>query len=379
MGSFFGKQKVLTKMNTDDNDNKDKIDDKNYKSSNIEIIESETEKSKTDKNNSKLNYVLNYLNFGYEEKDEKEDYKYRVYAFGDNDYGCVSYLNKCETYKLFVGNFQCVKGENHKYYSWGLNNYGQLGQESYINYLSKNTGNEYFFESYNEMYGISKIEKVLKVRINIDKMSFGDGFSVAVTKTKHVYSWGRCDYYQLGKEIKFDDCKIINNQKVVVSPILIYEFNDDILSIYSGKSHTLILLKNKKVYGWGDNNKQQIYPYKHHDKESDSTKYYITNCREISQLSNLNFNQLKTGWSFSAGISNGNQLIVWGSIEKMYYKDNIKDNEVIKEMLYEDFCLKTPENIISISSIAVGFEHVLFLTNDNCLYSFGNNSYVSHI
>lgn len=380
MGLLFGKQKVLTSTNTNEYDEINKISNNKEseikcKSNNDEIIVNDN-KNSNNGNNSRLNYVLSYLNFGYEEKDPNDDYKYKVFAFGDNDYGCIHYLNKCETHKLFIGNFQCFKGDYGKHYSWGLNNYGQLGQDSYINYLAKNTGSEYFFESYNEVYGLSKIEKALKIKIKIEKMSFGDGFTIALTKSSQIYSWGRCDNYQLGKEIKFNDSKIVNGQKVVLSPILVYEFKDEISSIYSGKSHTLILLKNKKVYGWGDNNKQQIYPYIHHDKNSEFSQYFVANCREIISLSEMNFTQLKTGWTFSSGISKGNEVIIWGSLERIYYEDNKKTNDFIKDVLYEDFLSITPENIMSVTNIAVGFDHILILSNDNKLFSFGNNSYV---
>ena len=74
-------------------------------------------------------------------------------------------------------------------YTWGLNNYGQLGQSSRKDQTTSKIPQLVQFTKASE--SASKKEKVKSV-------ACGSWHSVAVTSEGELYSWGRCDMGQLG-------------------------------------------------------------------------------------------------------------------------------------------------------------------------------------
>ena len=115
-------------------------------------------------------------------------------------------------------------------FSWGDGDYGKLGRGGSVP---------------------SKLPKIIENLRNefITKVYCGSQFSVALTRSGQVYSWGKGEDFRLGHEheehIRFPKLiKALKNVKIVQ------------LSVAS--THVLALSDDGDVYGWGKNDQYQI-------------------------------------------------------------------------------------------------------------------------
>lgn len=335
---------------------------------------------------------------------EYDPYLHKYQAYGDDDYGCITHLRNCNKKNVFIGNFQCFAYDEkfNKYYSWGLNNYGQLGQGIATNYLSKNNSQYHFHNTFGE----AKIFNGLKQLIKIQMMSFGDGFTVAADNNNSVFSWGLCEDYQLGVDLKFSEVELVNGKKCKLNPVFVFQSSSKITCLESGKDFTFVVNSDRHVFAWGSNNEQQILPHNIFDKKGKSKIYHYPKYTYIEELSDLSIISLKCGWSHTIAlctnygdkledidikvdtnqnvveneifdedllkekidkekeIFNENRVIIWGAIENTF---NLFE-------FYEVGLEK--ENPLAISS---GFSHCLILTGLNNVFAIGDNTYVRYI
>jgi alpha-tubulin suppressor-like RCC1 family protein len=105
-------------------------------------------------------------------------------------------------------------------YSWGNNEYGDLGNNNCCdnNYLPTKLSTDVKFADISSLY-----EHIL-----------------ALSKDGKVYAWGRNNYGQLGD----------GTTSTKYSPELI-DINDTIIQVSAGEYHSLALSKDGKVYAWG--------------------------------------------------------------------------------------------------------------------------------
>lgn len=304
---------------------------------------------------SKLN-ILNYIG-------QKREYFSRFKAYGDDDYGAITYLRKCNKNKVFLGNFQCFAYDEYldKYFSWGLNNYGQLGQNTSINYLQKNTGDHHFFDSLGEfVYFSDKIQEI-RGNIKIQYMAFGDGFTIASDDNNTVYSWGLGEECQLGYELKFSESDLVNGKKCRLNPTKVFTSSSQIVDLQCGKDFSFVLNSDKRVYAWGSNNEQQILPHKYYKQDNKHIQYFVRECQEIDVLSDMEFKQIKLGWSHAIAIRYNSDVYIWGKIEDHKKYDEITRLDIGNE---------------TASSVSSGFSHSLIQTTMNGALSVGDNTYV---
>ena len=350
MGNKLFNQKNESKQQSDNNQystekNKFKID----------LSHKNIENSKNSGNEKQtiVKYLLKYLNV-----ENKILNKQKFYAYGDNDYGNVTHLNNCEFNEVFIGNFQCFAYDdvNDCYISWGLNNFGQLGQKTVTNYL-QHTDKEYFHDTLGKMDEIFYLDNGINSKVKFKLMAFGDGFTVGVDTTNSIYSWGLNENCQLGIELKYDECEIISGKKVKLEPIKIGKLELEIVKLSCGRDFTLILDVGRNVWAWGDNSYQQIAPYE------SCKRYRFSTITNIDELTSLTLVDIKAGWSHGCGIAFlGLKAYIWGKIEESLVFDSIKQLNIENEL---------------ITSVESGFSHVCFLTNKNNVYAIGDNTYVS--
>ena len=161
-----------------------------------------------------------------------------VYAIGTNTNGCLGTGDTCDTFDPIIVKELCKKdiktfsfGKDHvlaltnqgMVYSWGQNNYGQLGNGCYQHSL------------------IPTIVTNPVCNENITDIACGSYHSLALTNEGKVYSWGGS-----GNRISVP---------IKVETGLIDEY---IVSVTCGMEFNMIVTDMGKIYGWGENNDGQL-------------------------------------------------------------------------------------------------------------------------
>ena len=121
-----------------------------------------------------------------------------------------------------------VLTESGDIYSWGENTFGQLGDGT--------------------TKAINKPHLIKGIAGKVVSIAAGDYYSVALTENGDIYNWGENRFGQLGDGT-------FKNQHL---PQLITDLPGKAISIATGIYHTLALLGNGKVYGWGSNGFGQL-------------------------------------------------------------------------------------------------------------------------
>ncbi|KAI6652028.1 Secretion-regulating guanine nucleotide exchange factor [Oopsacas minuta] len=170
----------------------------------------------------------------------------RVYSWGSGNKGQlgregnhaipgvlgVEILKDTHIIDLYMGNgHSLLLSENRKIFVCGDNSYGQCGLECALDkpYILKPV----------------KLENVDAVV----KIDCGWQHSLLLTEKGEVYSWGRCDYGQLGREVisgKIKEGKGTTDIKRV-------GLSCKIVDIKCGAQHSIVLSENSQVYVWGWN------------------------------------------------------------------------------------------------------------------------------
>jgi RCC1 and BTB domain-containing protein len=169
----------------------------------------------------------------------------KVFAFGDNTYGCLGLGHYKAVKEIEIVNELCDQkiidfsyGYNHvlaltksaKCFSWGYNRFGQLGNGTQIN--------EYKPKLINAL-----LDK------NVVQIVCGYYHSLVLTKSGDLYGFGNNSYGEIG-------CGNNTNQ---LTPIKIIGFNSEkIVSIACGDNHSIVLTDIGKVYSWGYNGYGQL-------------------------------------------------------------------------------------------------------------------------
>ena len=126
------------------------------------------------------------------------------------------------------GEFSLALLESGEVYNWGRNNYGQLGD------------------------GTTKDQKhpqlIKALPGKAIAIAAGAFHSLVLLESGKVYNWGRNNYGQLG-----DD-----TTELLKRPQLIKALPAKVVGIAAGTFHSLVLLENGVVYGWGWNGYGQI-------------------------------------------------------------------------------------------------------------------------
>ncbi|MBQ2815769.1 MAG: hypothetical protein IJE65_03775 [Clostridia bacterium] len=250
----------------------------------------------------------------------------KLYTWGANDYGQLgdgTTANRL-TPKYIMSNVASVSlGCDHsaavtkdgKLYTWGRNNYGQLGDGTTTN---------------------SKTPK--HIMSNVASVNLEDSHSAAITKDGKLYTWGYNGSGQLGNGTTANR----SMPKCIMNNILSFNFGD---------FHSAAITKDGKLYTWGSNSWGML---------GDGTttnslipKYIMNNVKMIS----LN-------GSYSTAITKDGKLYAWG----FNYDGQLGDGTTTNRL--------TPKYIMSnVASASTGFHHSAAITKDGKLYTWGDNYY----
>jgi alpha-tubulin suppressor-like RCC1 family protein len=284
------------------------------------------------------------------------------------------------------GNFKDIKsGEYHSIalktdgtlYSFGENNFGQLGDGSRTNRLTpvqvKNLSNVIDFDTSSshsiaatsdgsvwvwglndngQLYNKSKSDILTPMKVtgisNIVKVRAGNRFSLALDKYGAVWFLG---YNAKGQ---YDDEVDTSNLK----PTIISGLSDvSVKDISVGDFHCMVLTTTGRIYTWGANDYGQL---------GDGTKNTIYNPvlipnSEDDEFVNANIKYINANGNTSSCIKNDGTAYFWGK------SDFDEESVTLTPKLIEDMG--------NASAIDANSNHIAVLKNDGKVQTMGNNSY----
>jgi alpha-tubulin suppressor-like RCC1 family protein len=264
---------------------------------------------------------------------------YPYYHCGDNilfdDYvwgGCGN------SNVIFAGGHTVVLTSDAMLYSWGKNDFGQLG-----------TGNS------NPTASLVPVDTSgVLLQKNITMIAAGWRHTLVLTSDNKVYAWG-CNFSgQLGYSSSANQLVPV---AVNMSP------SNKATSIAAGWQHSVALTVDGRVFSWGSNVLGQLGAGNFVDS--------VTPIQVTGLLSANNITAIAAGGHFTIALSAGFQLFSWGA--NKYGQLGIGNNS----NLGAPVAVNMTGVFLSkkISAIAAGGFHALALTTDGSLYAWGYNYY----
>lgn len=217
---------------------------------------------------------------------------------------------------------------------------------------------------------------------NLEYISCGDAFKVAVKYDGSVWVWGQNTYGQLGNGT------YTNSQK----PTPVHGLND-VISVSCGDSHVLALKKDGTVWSWGLNSRGQL-------GDGTTTKRNIP--EQIQGLTDIVL--ISSAGTYSLALSKDGTVWEWGGMElSEYYNNKLvfnpaeawrttprKKNLLHKSVaivagkqesilltdkgelyVYDSENSQLIDNIKGIKLVTKGFEHTAILKDDGTVWSWG--------
>lgn len=223
--------------------------------------------------------------------------------------------------------------ENGHVYSWGENQYGQLG-----------------LGHFQKQYTPQLIQALTDQKIVA--IFAGDSASFCITKAGLVYSFGWSAFGQLG---------LPPNCSQSYPSLVVALRETKITAIASGFNHTLFLSESGEVYGSGEYTNGKL-----------GTNFYVTKPTLIKHLSDKKVIMVAAGHEHSLCLTNEGKVYGFGSnangqlgLDKIYTnsKERSEPTPVLITRLQNEF----------VTAIAAGHLHTLCQTKKGSVYSFGDN------
>ena len=239
-------------------------------------------------------------------------------------------------------------------FGWGQNTYGEVGDGTVIRRESPVQTNSYF----PNIPG-----KIIKVR-------GGPRNSMTITDTGHLYTWGDNDngavgdgYMGTSYDRRLPVLMPDDFGKILIANI-IYE-STTLLS--NNFEHAIVVTDNDIIYAWGDNEYGQL--------GDDSNIFRKT---PVNITSSFTFNaletiiQVDTGETHSIVLTSDNRVFTWGNNTYGQLGNNTTTSSSIPIDITSYIPLEVGDYIVKIYA---GKENSFLISNNNVVYSFGNNNY----
>ena len=253
--------------------------------------------------------------------------------------------------------------QNNKVYVWGANYYGQLGlgDTNDRNTPTKNTQLEQLIQQNGGVNNILTLKTSWK-------------HNVLVFKNGKVYVWGANYYGQLGLGDTTNRNAPTKNTQLEQ---LIQENGDanNILTLETGHSYSILIFKNGKVYVWGYNEYGQLGIG---DTTNRNTPTENTKLEQIIQENGgaENILTLKTGYAHNILIFKNGKVYVWGrnGYGQLGLGDNTNgktptENTQLEQIIQEN---GGADNILTLKT---GWDHNILIFRNGKVYVWGRNEY----
>lgn len=270
-------------------------------------------------------------------------------------------------------NFEVVLKTDGTVWTWGHNNYGQIGNGKIEAVSSPNP---------TQVLGVNG-EGYLE---NIKQISAGAYSGYALTQDGKVLAWGRNTYGQLGNNSTKDSGTPVYVKKQVQvtdedgNTTTGYEDLDNIVQISGGASHFLAVDANGNAWSVGVNNYGQLginvgntttsnanYKRIYAVKVQKTIKITAEDGTETTGLADLdNVKKVSGGTDFSVALLNDGTVMAWGLGTSGQIGNNAAATVYIPKAVY---------NLTDVADIDAGGLQTIALKKDGTVWAWGINRY----
>jgi alpha-tubulin suppressor-like RCC1 family protein len=222
------------------------------------------------------------------------------------------------------GNHTLVARSDGSVWGWGLNNFGQLGNNATAT-----------FQQTPVQAGIS----------NVIALHSGAAFSMALKSDGTVWTWGRSAFGELGNGVAGPDVE-------VHVPRMVTNLSN-VVQIAGGAHFALALCSNGLVYSWGNNDNGQL-------GTGDSTEIDLTIPTLIPNFTNIV--NISARNSHSLAVRNDGQPFAWGLNGNYQLGINQTTIRTLPSMV---------SNLVNVAKVSAGDNSSYFLSFDGILYACG--------
>jgi len=234
-------------------------------------------------------------------------------------------------------------------WSWGANDYGQLGNNS--------TANSYAPINLSALAG-SPVQN-----LRFQSVSADNHHSLAIDVNGNLWVWGANYYGQLGNNSYNDSSVPINLSALAGSPVQNLRFQ----AIAAGYDHSLAIDTNGNLWSWGSNSYGQLGD----NSYNDSLVPINLSTLGGSSVQNIQFNSIAAYYHSLAIDVNGN-LWTWGSNANGQLGNNSYTESVVPINL--SILAGNPVQNVQFNSVAAS-DHSLAIDVNGNLWAWGANYY----
>jgi len=249
------------------------------------------------------------------------------------------------------GNFAAVVEEDGTLYTWGANNYGQLGSDN-----QTNTKDEY--DAPHQTVPLAVLEDVKAVAL-------GDFHGAAIKEDGTLWTWGNNDSGQVGKK-KVNDKNvlwfwsfIIPHRYVTPYQSVPVQIMEDVAKVSAGDYFTAAVKIDGTLWMWGANNYGQLGT--NHEKDQ-KTKAEV--CRKEPTLIMEDVADVACGGYHTLILKTDGTLWACGSNESGQLGiEEVADQAVPVQVMTD------------VAAIAAGGVYSAAIKTDGTLWTWGDNEY----
>ena len=288
-----------------------------------------------------------------------------VWSWGANNFGQLGLGNTTaynEPQKIeFTEKIKdIVTGTNHalaltesgKVYAWGLGNYGQLGQGS----------------KYNQISPVVVYNTEGKILEDIVKIEAGDEISFAITSKGEVYAWGK-NYSSRAQKLNTKENAIdITSKYILTGDGEVWDIAGEnkliivgrVSEIDEGTTHTVLLSENGLAYAVGDNTYGQLG-----NGNNVSSMEAVVAIRKNESDLFTGIKQIKAGDNTTVILANDGNVYVCGMND--CYELGTDDKDILD--------VNIPRKIDNLDDnvlVAIGTSHVTSVKSNGTVYDWGN-------
>ncbi len=265
-----------------------------------------------------------------------------------SEVGFENYTN-LEVIQSDVGHYHSIAlTADGRVFTWGRNNYGQLGDG---NNIDLHTPTEI-----TQNFTLDSGETIVQVHLGFDTSS-------ALSSDGKVFIWGENLYGQIGNATTLS-----SNEPVDITGNFNLGALEKVVMLSLGESHAGAVTNMGRLFMWGYNGEYGLL--------GDGTVISVSTPMDITEEFNLNVDEKITivglGRFHSAAYTSEGRLFTWGLNDCGQLGDDTYVTHTTPTLMTSNLNLETTEEVISIS---LGDDHSAILTSLGNMYTWGCNKY----